>query len=95
MSRLQFIDKEKGGNFNKGIEYFAVGLIVKCQMENGIPNRSGKDYVVEYIDPFGVHQYCWRASEDIVVSPISDDDYDYLISCYEDVKSCDGNIEVA
>lgn len=87
MSHLKFIDKDKGSNLNQGIEYFAVGLVVECHMENGVPNRSGKDYAVEYIDPFGMHQYCWRASEDIEVSPISDDDYDYLMACYADAKS--------
>jgi hypothetical protein len=51
MARLQFIDKSKAENYNNGIEYFAVGLIVSCHMENGVSNPSGKDYAVEYIDP--------------------------------------------
>jgi hypothetical protein len=87
MSRLQFIDKDKAANFNNGIEYFAVGLIVSCHMENGVPNPSGKDYAVEYIDPFGDYQYCWRGSDDIVISPISDKDFDYLRKCYALLQS--------
>lgn len=87
MARLQFIDNGKEENLNQGVEYFAVGLVVECHMVNGAPNRSGRDYAVEYIDPFGVYQYCWRASADIAVRPISDNDYGYLMACYADAKS--------
>lgn len=87
MTRLKFTDKSSGENYTNGIEYFAVGLVVECNMENGTPNGSGKDYAVEYIDPFGCHHYTWRAADEIEVSPISDEDYDYLQSCYEEAKS--------
>lgn len=86
MSRQKFTDKTSGENYSNGIEYFAVGLVVDCSMANGTPNKSGKDYLVEYIDPFGRHVCTWRASDEIVVSHISDEDYDYLMSCYKDVK---------
>lgn len=83
MSRLQFIDKTKAENLKRGIEYFAVGLVVSCHMEDGVPNPSGKDYAVEYIDPFGSYQYCWRSSAEIEVSPISDEGYLHLKMAYE------------
>lgn len=83
MSHLKFIDKSKEASLDRGIEYFAVGLIDSCNMENGVPNRSGKDYVVEYIDPFGHHQKAWRASDEIEVTPIDDDDYAFMRHCFD------------
>jgi hypothetical protein len=89
MSHLQFIDKNKAENYNNGIEYFAVGLIVSCVMVDGVSSPSGKDYTVEYIDPFGDYQYCWRGHDDIEVSPISDEDYEHMRICYATAKGED------
>jgi hypothetical protein len=83
VAHQKFIDKCKEASLDHGIEYFAVGLIVSCNMENGVPNRSGKDYCVEYIDPFGHHQMAWRASDEIEISPIDEDDHMFLNHCYE------------
>jgi len=88
MSQLKFIDKSSAGNLDGGLEYFAVGLIVSCHMENGVSSKSGKDYSVEYIDPFGMYQHEWRASDEIVISPISDGDFENLQACYAAAKTC-------
>lgn len=65
MTYQKFTDKSSGENYNNGIEYLAVGLIAGCHMENGVPSKSGNDYTVEYIDPFGRYHHVWRGHDDI------------------------------
>ncbi|MFP3637629.1 hypothetical protein [Paraburkholderia sp. SIMBA_054] len=84
---LKFIDRDKRANLSDGIEFFAVGLIVANHMVNGVtPTGSGKDYAVEYIDPFGVYNFEWRAQEDIEISAISEGDYENLKACFDRVE---------
>lgn len=82
MTHMRFIGKSSSENLSGGLEYFAAGLVLSCHMDSGAPNQSGKDYAVEYIDPFGTYQAEWRAADEIVTTPISDADYDHLKSCY-------------
>ena len=79
----KFIDKDHKCNLVRGIEYYAVGLIVEEHTAGGDGGPSGKDYAVEYIDPFGNYQCEWRSADEIVISDISKDDYAYLKMCYE------------
>ena len=53
MNKLcSFIDKDKGGNLNDGLEYYAAELVEKFYLDNnGNGKPSGKDYAVEYINP--------------------------------------------
>lgn len=83
MDYQKFADKSSGENYSNGIEYLAVGLVTGCHMENGVPNRSGKDYTVEYIDPFGRYHHAWRGCDEIEISPISEEDFQHLKVCYE------------
>lgn len=83
MTRMRFIDLAKEPNLVDGVEYFAAGLVVKCHMQCGMPNQSGKDYEVEYIDPFGRYRCEWRASDEVEISPISHADNSHLKACYQ------------
>lgn len=87
MEYQKFTDRNSGDNYENGIEYLAVGLVTGCYMENGAPSRSGKDYTVEYIDPFGQYHHAWRGFNEIEVSPISEEDYQHLKDCYEFIQS--------
>jgi hypothetical protein len=80
---MKFIDKDKESNLVDGIEYFAVGLVTDCHMVDGEPTPNGKDYVVEYIDPFGNFQIEYRSADEIEVSPIDDADFERLDWIYE------------
>ena len=82
--RLKFIDKEKAGNLHSGLEYYACGLVISDHTkEGGLGNLSGKDYSVGYIDPWGQYQSEWRCVEEVEVSPIDDDDAEWLDSCFK------------
>ncbi len=74
----KFIDKNKGANLKDGIEYFAVGLIVDSYIEDGKGSSSGKDYFVQFIDPWGNIHNEWRCIEEIEISKIDDADADLL-----------------
>ena len=76
--KRQFIDNDKNGNLTDGVEFFAVGLIVGDYTDNGLGNPSGKDYCVEFIDPWGQHHCAWRAVEEITISDIDDVDAEKL-----------------
>lgn len=82
MGYQKFTDKSSGENCSNGKEYLAVGLVTGCFMENGVPSKSGKDYTVEYIDPFGRYHHDWRGHDEIEISPISEEEYQYLKECY-------------
>lgn len=79
---LQFVDKEKGGNLQYGIEYFATGLIEADETNNGVGNPSGKDYLVVFISPWGEVKRQWRAVGEIVIAPIECDDAEWLLRVY-------------
>jgi len=78
----QFIDKDKRGNLSDGIEYFAVGLV----SEEFPDSPSGKELLVEYIDPWGYFQREWRARSDVIISEISDEDAQTLKAAFERVQ---------
>jgi hypothetical protein len=80
----KFIDKECAGNLTSGLEYYAAGLVVADHRnpdESG--SHSGKDYAVEFIDPWGNYQHEWRAVDEVIVSEIEQADFEYLKLCYE------------
>lgn len=66
----QFIDCDKSGNLQDGVEYFAVGLV-----EEEFPNApSGKELAVVFIDPWGKLQREWRSRKEVTLSDISEAD---------------------
>lgn len=82
MTYQKFIDKSSEENYSNGIEYQAVGLVTACHMVNGVSNDSGKDYTVEYIDPFGYLHCEFRRHDKIEISPINEEHYQHLKRCY-------------
>ena len=78
---LQFIDNDKEANLENGIAYFAVGLVAEDYRDGA--TSMGKDFVVEFIDPWG--NYCreWRAEEEVTIAPISDDGALLLRAAYD------------
>ena len=75
----KFIDKDKGGNLNHGVEFFAVGLVVSEYLDN----KSGKDIVVEFIDPWGNLHTEWRSVDEVVITEIDDADAYMLKEAFE------------
>lgn len=82
MKQKQFIDKDKRENLVDGIEYFAVGLI----SEEFPDSLSGKELVVEYIDPWGRFQREWRARSEVTLYEISDEDAQTLRVAFERIQ---------
>lgn len=70
-----FRDKDKHGNLEHGLEYYAVG---KATIERP-PCMSGKEVFVEYISPFG--EYCgeWRRHDEIEIFEIDDDHLEWAL----------------
>lgn len=87
MTLLKFIDKSKEENLRDGIEFYAVGLVTHDNMVDGKPRKSGKDYAVMYIDPWGELVYSWRAAGDIEVTPIDRCDYETLLRAFRSAES--------
>jgi hypothetical protein len=80
----KFVDKYPERNLTNGLEYSAVGLISESHLgKDGSGNESGKDYLVEFFDPFGAHQVEWRSKDEISVSDISESDYNSIMSLYD------------
>lgn len=61
-----FVDKNK--NLNHGLEYYATG---KATVERP-PCESGKEILVEYINPFGEYLAEWRRHDEIEMFEIND-----------------------
>lgn len=60
-----FIDRRCEDNLIDGLEYYAAGIIRSDNMTDGQPNKSGKDYLVSFIDPWGIAHDEWRSVDDI------------------------------
>ena len=85
MAYRKFIDKDPAGNLQNGLEFYAAGLVVSDYLDsNGTGNASGKDYAVEFINPWGNYCHEWRSVDEIVISEIAKVDYEYLKLCYND-----------
>lgn len=72
MIHRKFRDIDPTGNLTCGLEYCAAGLVIADYLQpNGEGNPSGKDYDVEYIDPWGDYCQEWRSIDEVVVDEIS------------------------
>lgn len=75
---LAFFDKDPNANLTNGVLFCAAGLVTQNMMVNDEPNLSGKDYCVEFNDPWGNYQCEWRAKSDVVVYELCEADADML-----------------
>lgn len=81
-SLLRFIDKNL--NYGYGLEFYASGLIRNDhRSEYLFVPGSNFDYSVEFINQIGDYCHESRMAEDIIVSPISEEDYDFLQLRYD------------
>ncbi len=81
----KFIDKDAASNLKDGLEFYAAGLVVSDYLNpDGTGNQSGKDYAVEFIDPWGNYSHEWRSVDEVIVSEINEVDFEFLKICYEE-----------
>lgn len=79
---MLFTDINAGDNLSNGVEYCAVGLIVEDMRTIPTGSPSGKDFVVEFIDPWGDHHRAWRSVKDVTIKHISEIDAELLRVAY-------------
>jgi len=71
---LFFVDLDKAGNLEHGLEYYAAGFVF-----NEHPNcPSGKELGVTYMSPFGVVTSEWRSRSEVDLIEVSKADYENL-----------------
>ncbi len=81
----KFIDKDAASNLINGLEFYAAGLVVADYLKpDGTGSQSGKDYAVEFIDPWGDYIHEWRSVDEVIVSEINEVDFEFLKICYEE-----------
>jgi hypothetical protein len=81
--RKRFIDRDHQPNYDKGVSYYASGLVDEDYTIGGVGSGSGKDYSVTYIDPFGACLSEWRSVGEVDLFDIDDCDYMALLEVYK------------
>jgi len=92
-----FIDKDCEPNLEHGLPFFAAGIIEQDFRSNNefliqsfvqsdislAPTKSGKDFAVVFIDPWGIVNRAWRAFDDIRIIDVDSCDFEILKDAIE------------
>ena len=77
LSNLAFHDNVDNPNHDRGVTFWAAGLVT-AKYFDGEPSTSGKDYTVVYINPFGEIVTEWRSTKDITLIQLDPTQYNEL-----------------
>ena len=88
MSRYFFRDIEHGDNLLNGKTYHAAGIVDHMYCVIGLPNPSGKDLSVTFIEPFeGTLTSTWRALGEVELFEVDQWEHEQLSKMHEAIKA--------
>lgn len=83
-----FRDTDNESNLLEGKTYHSAGYVEKLYCELDKPNRSGKDLVVMFFEPFqGTITSAWRALDEVELFEVDEWEYNILVKSYDAINS--------
>jgi hypothetical protein len=81
-----FRDIDNESNLSDGKSFHAAGYVEELYCPLDKPNKSGKDLVVCFFDPFqGYIKKEWRALHDVELFEVDENEYKYLIDRFRGI----------
>jgi len=88
MSCYFFRDLEHGDNLLNGKTYHAAGIVDSLYCKIGVPNPSGKDLSVTFLNPFeGTLTSAWRALSEVELFEVDEWEWEQLSKEHETIKA--------
>jgi len=82
-----FRDRGNEKNLEEGKTFHAAGYVEKFYCELDKPNRSGKDLIVNFFEPFnGTITSTWRAIKEVELFSVNEWEYKLLVKNYEVIR---------